>query len=78
MNLIIGLRIMDKFIIQKIETPKNFTDTELTKRLYDLGFHPGLEVKIIARVSFNSVTIVQFGATRIALNEEEFACLHGH
>lgn len=68
---------MDKFIIQKIEAPDDFADKELAKRLYDLGFHPGLEVEIIARVSFNSVTVVQYGATRIALNEEEFACLHG-
>ncbi len=69
---------MKKFIILKIEATGIRDQKDLEKRLYDLGFHPGLEVEIVGRVSFNSVTIVQYGATRIALNDEEFACLHGH
>ena len=69
---------MKKFIITKIEALEIKNSKDLEKRLYDLGLHPGLEVEVIAKVSFNSVTVVQYGATRIALNEEEFACLHGH
>ncbi len=69
---------MKKFIILKIEASRKKDGKDLEKRLYDLGFHPGLEVEIVGKVSFNSVTIVQYGATRIALNDEEFACLHGH
>lgn len=80
---------MDKFIISKIEAPnnkstnnnatnKNDYNNDLIQRLYDFGFCPGLEIEVVARVSFNSVTIVQFENTRIALNQEEFACLHGH
>lgn len=69
---------MKKFIIKKIEATGTKDGKDLEKRLYDLGFHPGLEVEVVALVSFNSVTIVQYGATRIALNDEEFACLHGH
>ena len=69
---------MKKFIILKIEASGVKDEKDLEKRLYDLGFHPGLEVEIVGKVSFNSVTIVQYGATRIALNDEEFACLRGH
>lgn len=69
---------MKKFVITKIEAGGIKDAKDLEKRLYDLGFHPGLEVEVVGTVSFNSVTIVQYGATRIALNDEEFACLHGH
>lgn len=69
---------MKKFILKKIEVPKGHTNIDLIKRLYDLGLHPGLEVEIVSKISFNSVTVIQYGSTRLALNEEEFACLHGH
>lgn len=69
---------MKKFTIQKIELPARSQDKELIQRLYDLGLHPGLEVTVVSKVSFNSVTIIQYGSTRLALNEEEFACLRGH
>lgn len=69
---------METFIIQKIEVPGGKSDTELVQRLYDLGLHPGLEVRVVTKVSFNSVTVIQYGTTRLALNKEEFACIHGH
>lgn len=69
---------MKKFILEKIEAPKGPANADLIKRLYDLGLHPGLEVEIVSKISFNSVTVIQYGSTRLALNEEEFACLHGH
>lgn len=71
---------MKKFVISKIESPANSDNTvekEVIQRLYDLGLHPGLEVEIVFKISFDSVTIIQFGATRLALNNEEFLCLHG-
>lgn len=68
---------MNKFILQKIEVVAGRKDTELVQRLYDLGLHPGIEIEVITKVSFNSVTVIQYGATRIALNFEEFSCLHG-
>ncbi len=68
---------MQKLTIQKIELPNQKQDDELIQRLYDLGLHPGLEIKVVGSISFGSVTIVQFGSTRIALNKEEFSCLHG-
>lgn len=69
---------MEKFIISKIEPAHPQEDTELVERLYDLGLYPGIEIEVVVRVSFNSVIIIQYGATRIALNAEEFSCLHGH
>ena len=80
---------MKKFILQKIEVPVNQSrrldarehidkeNKELVQRLYDLGLHPGIEIEVISKISFNSVTIIQFGVSRLALNYEEFACLHG-
>lgn len=70
-------RDMEKLTIQKIELPNQRKDNDLIERLYDMGLHPGLEIEVIGKISFNSVTIVQFGTTRIALNAEEFSCLHG-
>lgn len=73
---------MKKFVLDKIENlnPESNEDTgiHLVKRLYDLGLHPGLEIEVVSRISFNAVVIIQFGETRLALNEEEFACLHGY
>ena len=73
---------MKKFVIQKIEAPQimmgEVAKRDLEKRLCDLGFYPGLEVEVVAKISFKSVTIIQYGATRLALNQEEFACLRGH
>ena len=69
---------MKTFKITKIEASGIKDGKDLEKRLYDLGFHPGLEIEVVSIISFNSVTIVQYGATRIALNDEEYACLHGH
>ena len=50
---------------------------DLVKRLYELGLRPGLEIQIVGHVSFGSVTIVQYGQTRMALNQQEMACLLG-
>ncbi len=69
---------MKKFILSKIEMPQGQVNSELIQRLYEFGLHPGLEITVVAQVSFNSVTVIQFGMTRLALNAEEFACLHGH
>jgi Fe2+ transport system protein FeoA len=68
-----------KFHINSISVPEgNQPNAELIQRLYDFGLHPGIEVEVIGKVSFGSVTIIQFGNTRLALNAEEFSCLHGH
>lgn len=50
---------------------------DIVKRLYDLGLFPGLEVHMIQQISFNSVTVIQFGETFLALNKEEISCLLG-
>jgi Fe2+ transport system protein FeoA len=69
---------MKKFILQKIELPNNKTDKDLIQRFYDLGLHPGLEIEIVSKISFNSITIIRYRNTTMALNQEEFSCLHGH
>lgn len=69
---------MSKFIIKKIESEKTPPNQELVQRLYDLGLHPGLEVDVISTVSFGTIKIVEYNGTRLALNQEEYACLLGH
>jgi Fe2+ transport system protein FeoA len=69
---------MSKFIIKKIESLTTPPNQELVQRLYDLGLHPGLEVDLISTVSFGTIKIVEYNGTRLALNQEEYACLLGH
>jgi Fe2+ transport system protein FeoA len=75
------MNYIKKFVIDKIEASHQLMtqdSEEMIKRLYELGLRPGVEVFIIQKVSFGSVTIIQYGPTRLALNEQEMACLHGH
>lgn len=69
---------MSKFTIKKIESTLTPPNQELVQRLYDLGLHPGLEVEVVSTVSFGTIKIVEYNGTRLALNSEEYACLHGH
>ena len=69
---------MNKFTIKKIESAKTPPNQDLVQRLYDLGLYPGLEVELISTVSFGTIKILEYNGTRLALNQEEFACLHGH
>lgn len=60
------------FTIKSITGPD-----DIVKRLFDLGLYPDLQIEIIQKISFNSVTVVQFNETILALNQEEMSCLHG-
>ena len=60
------------FTIKSISGPD-----EVIKRLYNLGLFPSLQIQILQKISFQSVTVIQFGETILALNEQEIACLHG-
>ena len=50
---------------------------DIVKRLFDLGLYPELQIEILQKISFGSVTVIQFNETILALNQEEMACLHG-
>lgn len=66
--------------INQIKATANLAAQEgedLVKRLYELGLRPGIEIQIVGHVSFGSVTIIQYGQTRMALNQQEMACLLG-
>jgi Fe2+ transport system protein FeoA len=66
------MKVNSTYAIQSISGPE-----EVIKRLYNLGLLPGIEILIIRKISFQSVTVIQFGETILALNEQEIACLHG-
>lgn len=72
---------MTTFIIQQIKYTKTDLPAseaqDMLQRLYELGLRPGIEIAVIRKVSFGSVTIIQFGQTRLALNQQEMLCLHG-
>lgn len=59
-------------IIKTITGPE-----DIVKRLYDLGLFPDLKIEIVQKISFGSVTVIQFNETILALNQEEISCLHG-
>ena len=72
---------MKQITLQKIEAPQDISAQEgqdLVKRLYELGLRPGIQLQIIGKISFNTVTVIQYGQTRLALNEQEMSCLLGH
>ncbi|MBC7419763.1 MAG: ferrous iron transport protein A [Bdellovibrio sp.] len=70
---------MKTIMIDKIESLKKTPSSDaIVQRLYELGLRPGVEIKIIRRISFGTVTVIEYGQTRLALNEQEMACLHGH
>lgn len=50
---------------------------DIVKRLFDLGLYPELQIEILQKISFGSVTVIQFNETILALNQEEMTCLHG-
>lgn len=60
------------FTIKDIVGPE-----DIVKRMYDLGLFPGIQVQLIQQISFNSVSVIQFGETILALNKEEMSCLLG-
>ncbi len=69
---------MKQFKIIDIRDSEDQNNSDIVKRLYDMGLYPSLEVCVVNKISFNSVFIIQYGNTRLALNEEEFQCLRGH
>ena len=66
------MKLIELFTIKTITGPD-----DIVKRLFDLGLYPELEIEIIQKISFSSVTVIQFNETILALNQEEMACLHG-
>lgn len=73
-------KMKSTFVISKIEGPEanSAEATALVERLHELGLYPGLKVNIVAQISFGAVTVIRYGSTTLALNQEEFLCLHGH
>lgn len=51
---------------------------DIVHRLHEMGLHVGMKIKILRRLGFGAVTVVQYGQTLLALNAEEVACLRGH
>lgn len=69
---------MKTLTIDKIEPlDKTESSMEIVQRLYELGLRPGVVIKIIRKISFGTVTVIEYGQTRLALNNQEMSCLRG-
>ncbi|OFZ29266.1 MAG: hypothetical protein A2622_07555 [Bdellovibrionales bacterium RIFCSPHIGHO2_01_FULL_40_29] len=66
------MKTQQPITIESIEGPE-----DIVKRLYELGLFPSLQIVVLHKISFNSVTVIQFNETILALNEEEMTCLRG-
>ena len=66
------MKLLKNMTIKSITGPE-----DIVQRLFELGLFPDLEIEIIQKISFNSVTVIQFDETILALNHEEMSCLHG-
>lgn len=61
--------------ITEIKSDNMIDYNNIIERLYDLGLHVGLKVKVLRTTSFGKVTVLQFDHTILALNIEEMSCL---
>lgn len=50
-------------------------ETGLTRRLREMGFHSGCEVRILGRAPFNGPLVVQLHDSVLALRSAEAECL---
>lgn len=50
-------------------------DDGLTRRLREMGFHSGCEVRILGRAPFNGPFVVQLHDSVLALRTDEAECL---
>lgn len=69
------LRAGIEIVITEINSNDMIAYKNIIERLYDLGLHVGLKVKILRTTSFGQVTVLQFDHTILALNLEEMSCL---
>ena len=53
-----------------------FGDAQLTRRLREMGFHSGCEVRVLGRAPFNGPLVVQLHDSVLALRQVEAECLH--
>jgi ferrous iron transport protein A len=55
---------------------QSFCGEEKTiERLKELGLHQGLKIVFQSRMPFSGPSLIRFGATVLALRQEEAACL---
>ncbi len=50
-------------------------DPELSRRLREMGFHSGCDVRILGRAPFNGPFVVQLHDSVLALRQAEAECL---
>jgi ferrous iron transport protein A len=50
-------------------------DSALTRRLREMGFHTGCEIRILGRAPFNGPYVVQLHDSVLALRRAEAECL---
>lgn len=70
MKTLIGAPFYETLVIDNV-----IGQPALTRRLREMGFHTGCEVRIIGRAPFNGPFVVQLHDSVLALRQAEAECL---
>lgn len=70
MKTLIGAPFLETLIIANV-----IGDPTLTRRLREMGFHSGCEVRILGRAPFKGPFVVQLHDSVLALRQTEAQCL---
>lgn len=62
-------------IFESLEIADVIGDQNVTRRLREMGFHSGCEVRLLGRAPFKGPFVVQLHDSVLALRDVEAACL---
>ena len=70
MKTLVGAPFLETLIISNV-----IGDPLLTRRLREMGFHTGCEVRVLGRAPFSGPFVVQLHDSVLALRQTEAQCL---
>lgn len=70
MKTLVGAPFLEPLIISNV-----IGDPALTRRLREMGFHTGCEVRVLGRAPFRGPFVVQLHDSVLALRQTEAQCL---
>lgn len=70
-----SLKVSEKIQLKGISSEAIDSRFPIAERLFEMGFHAGLEIEILHYLKVSKVIVVGFGETIVSLTEKEFLCL---
>lgn len=61
--------------LESVEIADVVGDPHITRRLREMGFHSGCQIRLLGRAPFNGPFVVQLHDSVLALRDVEAACL---